>query len=120
AELECEVEASLAHTVHRSQPDLHHGLRDWPGVLIVSAVNYLKLHREYERKPGWFPLRAKRGQEEQIDRIDRAASPPGLLSFRYIHWTELKPAPRTAGGEGSKVAAGIDSAATWTPAGSGI
>ena len=40
AELEREVQTSLAHTVHRSQPDLHHGLRDRPGVLIVSAVNY--------------------------------------------------------------------------------
>jgi hypothetical protein len=27
---------------------------------------------EYKREPGWFPL------------IDRAASPPGLLSLRYI------------------------------------
>ena len=39
--------------------------------------------QSYGRKPGWFPPRAGRDQENLIDRIGRAALPPGLLSFRY-------------------------------------
>jgi uncharacterized alpha-E superfamily protein len=67
--------------------------------------------QSYERKPGWFPLRARRVQEDLADCIYRAASPPGLLSFRYTDGLDLGVLHATPGDMEDKVAAGMNPAA---------